>query len=268
MLPALCSSDLETGKLLVEAELCRILAEEKGSFGRRVFECMSDAVLSGGKRLRPLLGLQVARALGTDPAGCLPHLAAVEVLHAASLIVDDLPSMDNAAIRRSKPAAHLQYGESIVILAAVALITLSIRLAETESQATNAQAVRQFKTMLLSAFGRGGLIAGQELDLTKKGSMEVRYAKTTPLFELACGAGLVCLGLEEAERDSIIRFGRSYGRAFQALDDFVDGSNRNSRAAARESGKCSDDLDRLQRCYPGFHRLRELMNYLDARRRA
>jgi geranylgeranyl diphosphate synthase type II len=261
----LYSGDLERDKLLVEAELHRILAKEGASFGQLVSECMSYSVFSKGKRLRPLLGFQVARALDANPVACLTHLAAVEILHTASLVIDDMPCMDNAAVRRSMPSAHLRYGESIALLAALALLTLSIRLAETESPATKSSSVGDFKTMLLNSFGRGGLIAGQELDLTHKDFVPARYSKTTPLFELACAAGLVCADLCESERSRIIGFGRSYGRAFQEMDDFVDSGNHRAGSAARELAKCHDHLAELENHYHGFNRLRELVSYLDAK---
>ena len=112
-LPGL-SDDLQ----LIEQELRRILDCERQSNGPLVFECMKYAA-SGGKRgIRPLLGLQIARAFGETPATGLPYLLAVELLHTASLIVDDLPCMDNATVRRSRASAHLRFGEGIAILTA------------------------------------------------------------------------------------------------------------------------------------------------------
>jgi geranylgeranyl diphosphate synthase type II len=265
MAPKLQSSQLQRDKLLIEEELRRIVAEERSSNGPLIFECMSYAVLSDGKRLRPLLGMQVARALDANPTACLTYLAAVEILHTASLIIDDLPCMDNETVRRSMPAAHLQYGEGITILSAFAMVALSIRLAEIESHDASRRAVRQFRTMMLDCIGREGLIAGQAFDLTRQGSTQGRYSKTTPLFELTCAAGMICADLPLAERQRILEFGRSYGRAFQAADDFVDGDHSDDAPATSELSNCAKDLAGLRARNEGFHLLREFVDFLDTR---
>ena len=266
MVPDFYSADIQRDKQLIEAELRRIMAEEQPFYGQSVSECMNYALFSGGKRLRPLLGLQVAKALNCDPHACLTHLAAVEMLHSASLILDDMPCMDNAAFRRSQPSAHCQFGESIALLAAIAMITLATNLAETESAATSAISVRDFRRMLLNAFGRGGLIAGQEADLTHKAHPSISYAKTAPLFELSCAAGLVSADLRTAERDQIISFGRSYGRAFQAVDDFEDEGDHNAVSVSIELEQCGMILEKLESLRPGFVRLRKFRSFLEANR--
>jgi geranylgeranyl diphosphate synthase type II len=266
MLPEFVSADIERGKLLIEEELRRVMSNERVFFGQLVADCMSYALFPGGKRVRPLLGFQVAQALNTSARPCLTHLAAVEILHAASLILDDLPCMDNAVFRRAKPSAHLQFGEDIAILAAIALITLAIRLAGTESASTIGSSVKEFKTMLLDSFGRGGLIAGQELDLAREDGGSARFSKTAPLFELACSAGLVCTELHATERDLIIGFGRSFGCAFQAIDDLEDGSNGGANSARDELESCSHKLAELEAQNCGFSRLREFMGYLEIKR--
>lgn len=258
------SAEILQDKLLIEQVLNGIVADERHSNGPLVFECMKYSVLSGGKRLRPLLGLQVARALGTRHAACLTHLAAVEILHTASLIIDDLPCMDNESVRRCQPCAHLQHGEGITILTAFALVALSIRLTEGESSGANTAAAREFKTMLLDSIGKGGLIAGQESDLTKQGAHQNRYIKTTPLFELACAAGMIRADLPASERLRILQFGRSYGRAFQAADDLCDNALSDGLLAATEVSKCSEALTELIARYPDFQRLREFVDFLAA----
>jgi geranylgeranyl diphosphate synthase, type II len=262
------SAEIQCDRLLIDAELHRILVDERPCFGQSVYQCMSYSIFSGGKRMRPLLGLQVARALACNPLDCLTHLAAVEILHSASLIIDDLPCMDNALFRRSRPSAHRQFGEQIAILAAIAMITLAINLAESESATSNAASVRQFRRMLLDAFGRGGLISGQEADLAHKGLSSALYTKTTPLFELSCAAGLISANLAAAQRVQIIAFGRNFGRAFQAIDDFEDGGDRYAPSAFIELSQCSETLTALEDTCPEFKRLREFISFLETKRPA
>ena len=206
---------------------------------------MKYALFSGGKRIRPLLGLQVAKALAAAPAECLPSLAAVELLHTASLIIDDLPCMDNTAIRRAQPATHVRYGEGIAILTGFALLVLSVRVSQDETGRFAGLETGTFLDMLLDAVSRRGLISGQEVDITAQSVSDAIYAKTVPLFELACAAGLTCCEVPVAIRSGILAFGRRYGRAFQAVDDMLD-LGRMADQTNREIADCSVLLDDLQ----------------------
>lgn len=214
--------DIERDRELIESTLRDILTRESDSNGPLVSECVRYAVFSGGKRIRPLLATRVARSVAPDPYRCLDYAAAVELLHTASIIIDDLPCMDNDSLRRSRRAAHVEFGENITILAAFAMVILSIRLSRSEQQHDRIR----FQEKLLDSISRRGLIAGQEKDLHKSRDIQVTLCdslKTAPLFELASAAGLAASAIPESTASTFLAFGRAFGRAFQAKDDMDDG---------------------------------------------
>jgi geranylgeranyl pyrophosphate synthase len=245
-------TDLQSDRQLIEEELSRVLKGEKPFSGARVFECMEYAVFSGGKRVRPLLGLEVAQVFGARPASRLSSLAAVELVHTASLILDDLPCMDNGTERRGRPAVHIEFGEAIAVLAAFAMVVLSMRLAG---------AGGEFGAMLLDAIGRNGLISGQEIDLTSGRFSKAAQAKTVPLFELACAAGLGQAAVPFPIRSLVLAFGRSYGRAFQAVNDLLDVGGKEEQARI-EILHCTRALESLRRSNRAVGRLQVFVDWL------
>lgn len=195
-------------------------------------EAMEYAVLPGGKRIRPILCLAVYRIFRLDFEAALPAACAVEFLHCASLILDDLPSMDDAATRRFQPAHHRRFGEDVTILTAMTLLNASYALLTQYGRGAGpveaARALRLIDAMQL-AVGEDGLIGGQLNDLHQSGSGDawdfvnsVHELKTVPLFSFAAEAGALVAGADEAEIEAVRAYARHIGLALQVNDDVVD----------------------------------------------
>jgi len=227
--------DLRTERDAVERELAALLQPSAEGDCGPVHEAMSYATLGGGKRLRPLLSLHIAQMLGnTRSPFTLRAAAAVELFHCASLIIDDLPCMDNEMERRGRATVHIAFNESTAVLAAFGLVALGGRCVLDLPLATaQLPPVLDFQKRLLRTLDCAGLIAGQARDLTLSDATavaqrselraEVNEMKTVPLFELAVEAGMLGVDLTEEDRARLRLFGREFGRAFQLVDDLLDG---------------------------------------------
>jgi geranylgeranyl pyrophosphate synthase len=209
-----------TAPLLVEHELAadrlsvdRLLEERLAAQGGPVGDAMRYAV-SGGQRLRPILALRVAEVFACPCETACIAACAVEMLHCASLIVDDLPCMDNDAVRRNRPAVHIQFGEATALLAAFSLVGLAAR---------TVAHLPAFQVKLLQMLDAGSLVGGQALDLVSQGQdrCQVAKLKTVPLFQLAAEAGM--LAGDESKRKRLLAFSREVGLAYQMKDDKLDG---------------------------------------------
>ncbi len=209
----------------------------------RVHRAMRHAVNGGGKRLRPLLSLSVAEMLGLDPRDCLDAACAVETAHTASLILDDLPCMDNAAERRGRPCTHKEYGAATAILAALALLSESFHLVASNAERLGGpeRAVAAV-ALLRDALGTHGLVGGQHLDLLHTGGAPVSLETLTSIHGEKAGALFVASallpgvlsGLDAAGLDALRRFASRLGLAFQISDDLID-----ARHGGEDAGKCT-----------------------------
>ncbi len=194
----------------------------------RLSWAMRYALLAPGKRVRPVLMLLCASFLDGDVETALGPACAIEMVHAASLILDDLPCMDDAVVRRGLPATHVRYGEDMAVLAGVALLNQAYAVvaeAPGVSPTVRLEMVRQ----LSRAIGSDGLVAGQASDLGARvtGSVirlhEMHRRKTSALFEAATlFGGLVSRG-SLRELEALRSATTEFGLAFQALDDLADG---------------------------------------------
>ncbi len=209
-------------------------------------QSMRYSLLSGGKRLRPLLTLQVASDLGGSVDDALDSACAIEMIHAASLILDDLPCMDDASLRRGRPANHLVFGEDTAILAATALLNRAFGVVA-ECERLPAE-VRIGLTRLLSdAVGSDGIIAGQLSDLRSKrgnqddavGLARMYVQKTGALFVAALEAGARVAGVDEIAVGAVREYGTNLGLAFQLLDDLLD-SHSTPDASGKDIGQDRD----------------------------
>jgi geranylgeranyl pyrophosphate synthase len=191
-------------------------------------EAISYAVFNGGKRMRPLLVYATGLALGAPLPNLDPAAAAVELMHAYSLIHDDLPAMDNADMRRGKPSCHKVYGEAIAILAGDALQSLAFEVIITQpAQILPAQRLKMLG-ILADASGINGMAGGQALDML---GVDSNLGELLNLYKLKTGAlllasvrmGMVSAGLEDGSLEAgLVRYGECLGMGFQLRDDLLD----------------------------------------------
>jgi geranylgeranyl diphosphate synthase, type II len=209
-------------------------------------EAMRYSLLTPGKRVRPLLALLTALDFGRDPRPLIDFGCALELVHCASLMLDDLPCMDNARMRRGQPAAHIQFGEATTTLAAIALLNQSFGLIA--SSATLDEPVRcRLIARVSQAVGTAGLVSGQSRDLVERkggldsdGMARINQQKTGVLFELAVVGGGVILDLPNERLEALNLYAGHVGQAFQSADDLLD-----CRKHSKHSGKdCGADVDK------------------------
>ncbi len=191
---------------------------------------MRYAVLGGGKRLRPLLVYAAAHALGSDDTALDAAACAVELIHAYSLVHDDLPAMDDDALRRGRPTCHIVYGEAMAILAGDALQALAFEiLADDMAKRVDAATVVAMLHTLGRACGAEGMAGGQALDLAAVGrklslaELEHMHAcKTGALIRASVQLGGLLAGADANTRDALDRYAHAVGLAFQVRDDILD----------------------------------------------
>jgi geranylgeranyl pyrophosphate synthase len=195
----------------------------------RLNEALTYAVFPGGKRLRPVLALLASELAGARRAQGLAVACAVEFLHSSSLILDDLPCMDDADLRRNRRALHLAYGEGVAVLAAVALLNKAyVLLAEAARASHEPAALDALMAEVARCVGADGMVGGQVIDLElRAGSVDAatvacRDLKTVALMRLMMTAGALACGATEDAR-ALGEFGECFGRAYQVCDDLLDG---------------------------------------------
>lgn len=208
----------------------RVPEPEGGDQG--VAGAMRYALGSGGKRLRPILCVAAYRAVAGEPPAAVYDLAAsIELIHTYSLVHDDLPSMDDDAVRRGRPATHVARGVAAATVAGAALIPLAARVAAESCDALRLEASRSAVVVatLMAAAGAGGMVGGQALDLAAEGrrvSLEalerIHRLKTGALLAAAAEVGGIAGGADAVARNGLVLYGRSLGLAFQIADDILD----------------------------------------------
>ncbi len=227
------ASFLAEARALADAELATRLAIPADDPGR-LAEAMHYAATGPGKRLRPALVLAAAEACGAPSARALPAMAAIEMLHAYTLVHDDLPAMDDDDERRGRPTVHIVFGEAIAILAGDGLLTAAFaQLAELGAAAGPAVAT------LARRAGHAELLLGQAIDLTAPprdlAALErLHAAKTGALFAAATELGAIAAGAPPATCTALGRFGMLVGIAFQHADDRDDAEFPEHAAAAAD----------------------------------
>jgi len=216
---------------LVEQRLTDLLTRARGPGAppEALAEAMRYAVLGGGKRLRPFLLIESAGLFGIRPENALDAAAALECVHCYSLVHDDLPAMDDDALRRGRPTLHLAFDEATAILAGDALLTLAFEIVATPATHSSAAVRGELALGLARAAGWAGMAGGQLLDLEAEGKKpavaEIRRLqalKTGALIEFACTAGATLGGAEGGDWAALEAYGRVLGRAFQLADDLLD----------------------------------------------
>ena len=224
---------LASAKAEAEAALSRVLP----AAGEPLADAMRYSTLAGGKRLRPALALAVHDLLGGSGAPreeVVEAAAALELVHTYSLVHDDLPCMDDDALRRGRPTCHVVYGEAMALLAGDALQTLGFEVLASRPRGEAFAARRAEAVLLLArAIGADGMAGGQALDLAASGHLreelrtaerlkEIHEKKTGRLLSAACELGAVLAGAPEGRRREVASFGDALGVLFQIADDLLD----------------------------------------------
>ena len=190
----------------------------------RLEEAMRYSLLAGGKRIRPVLTLATAQALGRAAEEVLPLAAAIEMIHTYSLIHDDLPAMDDDDLRRGKPTCHVAFGEDVAILAGDGLFAEALRLALTEQPGEPGHVLGAVREVVAAA-GVKGMVGGQFLDVAGDPAVDVRHLhelKTGALIAASVGAVLSLEGLSGPATIPYRRFAAELGVVFQIVDDILD----------------------------------------------
>lgn len=202
----------------------------KGGLQNRVVEAMAYALLGGGKRIRAALVLEFARVCGAQDGRALPFACAVEMVHAYSLIHDDLPCMDNDDMRRGKPSCHKAFGEDIALLAGDGLLSLAFEtLLSGDARAIGAQNMLMAARELAWASGAEGMVGGQVIDLESEGrqidreTLEAMHrGKTGAMIVVSALLGCYAAGADASCRDAARAYASRIGMAFQIIDDILD----------------------------------------------
>ena len=218
---------LETRRHMVEEALQAALPRGEGPEAR-VVEAMRYSLFAGGKRLRPILSLAAAEAVGGEPRDALPAGCALEMIHTYSLIHDDLPAMDDDDLRRGKATNHKVFGEAIAILAGDALLTEAFVLLSDYENLQPERAVRLTRVIAKAASYRG-MVGGQVVDMLSQNKpadletvQQMHSRKTAALIAAAAEAGALAGNGSEVHVTALSRYGRSVGLAFQIADDILD----------------------------------------------
>ena len=223
---------------MLEAYLKQVLAAEaRRGTPNRLLNAMEHALLSGGKRLRPLLVIETARLFGFASAESLHAAAAIECIHCYSLVHDDLPSMDNDKMRRGRPTVWKAYDEWTAILAGDALQALAFEMLARTTCHPDPAVRGELVAIVAEAAGASGMVGGQALDLEaeklRAGAAPdithialLQTMKTGRLIIAACEAGAILTKANAKERAALMRYGENLGFAFQISDDLLDAEGK------------------------------------------
>ncbi len=203
---------------------------QKADDSLRIVQAMKYSLMAGGKRLRPILCLAAAEAVGGEAVDVLPAAGALEMIHSYSLIHDDLPAMDNDELRRGKPTCHVAFDEATAILAGDALLTLAFEILSSVqiSKATDSAKWLSVIRLISRAAGYHGMIQGQMLDISSEGQQlsrceleSLHLLKTGALIEASLLSGAVLGGGNYQQIEVIERYAQNIGLAFQVADDIL-----------------------------------------------
>lgn len=205
--------------------------ENSTSETERLYEAMRYSVLSDGKRIRPFLTIEFCRLFDGNVKAALPFAAAIECVHASSLIHDDMPCMDNDDLRRGRPTNHVVFGEDVALLAGDALITRGYEIAARNAE-VSAEVALSATAMLLEAAGAVGMMGGQQIDLAAENAqisfdtlLLMHKKKTGALIRAAALLGCHGAGIchaDDARLKDAATYAEGIGLAFQIIDDVLD----------------------------------------------
>ncbi|MBI3222810.1 MAG: polyprenyl synthetase family protein [Nitrosomonadales bacterium] len=278
-------------------QVLQALLPPAGLAPQRLHGAMRYAVLDGGKRVRPLLAFAAGELCGADISRLNIAAAAVELIHAYSLVHDDMPCMDDDVLRRGKPTCHVQYDEATALLVGDSLQTLAFQLLAEHRLSDDAARQLAMVRLLAVASGSRGMAGGQAIDLDSVGKAlslpeleNMHIHKTGALIRAAVLWGAQCGSVSEVHLDRLDHFGKCVGLAFQVVDDVLD-SEADTATLGKTAGKDADHdkptyvtllgvqaardmakrlhadaLDSLQEFGAGARRLRELADFIVLRK--
>jgi len=232
--------ELEALRACVEQRIDQLL-DDAGDQKDMLAAAMRAGALSAGKRMRPMLVMLVARDLGCESPALVDVACAVEMVHAASLMLDDMPCMDNAQLRRGKPAIHVQYGEDVTILASVALLSRAFGVLATAQDIPPITRTR-LVARLAETIGTQGLVRGQFEDLhggarSLDAIATTNELKTGVLLGVAVDMAAIIAQTDDEIAGSLRKFALAAGHAFQIRDDFHDLPGNDSAVTGKDTGK-------------------------------
>ena len=238
---------------LADKALDRVLAG--GDWPKSLRKAMRYSIFAGGKRLRPVLCLMAAEAVGGRAAAALAPACALEMVHTYSLIHDDLPAMDDDDFRRGRPTSHKVFGEAMAILAGDALLTLAF---ETAASVKDARAAGRLCAELAEGAGPAGMVGGQVYDMESEGKRpnarlveEIHRRKTAALIRAAARMGGIAGGATPRQLAALTRFGEALGLLFQVTDDILDETGDEAKMGKR----LHKDAAAGKQTYPRAHGL-------------
>jgi farnesyl diphosphate synthase len=253
----------------MEAALARLLPAAHIA-PARLHEAMRFATLEGGKRVRPLLAFAAGEVAGAAPERLEIAAAAVELIHAYSLVHDDLPSMDNDVLRRGKPTVHVEYDPATALLVGDALQSLAFQLLTDHRLSEDPRVQLEMVKTLAIAAGSRGMAGGQQIDLQSTGNAltlpELEFMhihKTGALIRAAVNLGAACGTTGERQRHSLDRYAKAIGLAFQVVDDVLD-YDASTNTLGKTAGKDSRQGKPTYVSALGVARARELAQELRA----
>ncbi len=232
MIPDSISLDayLSEKKAAVDNALDEYFTVSKG-LSSKIIDAMRYSLFAGGKRLRPILCIAGAEAVGGTQTDILPVACALELIHTYSLIHDDLPVMDDDDLRRGKPSSHKVFGEAVAILAGDGLLTEAFNLIATTkiSETVSPDSLLKITGMIARAAGHRGMIGGQLVDIEWEGKTAdhalvefIHTHKTGALITVSVTSGAILGGGDQSQIEAITSYGEKTGLAFQISDDILD----------------------------------------------
>jgi geranylgeranyl diphosphate synthase type II len=251
----------------VDAALGELVRERRARVEPRLLEAMEYSLTSPGKRIRPILVLAAAEALGADPRPLLPFACAAEMVHTYSLIHDDLPAMDDDDLRRGRPTNHRVFGEAVAVLAGDALLTEAFAVLSADCGLAAERRLAAIRELAVAA-GAEGMVGGQTADILAEGAEadprrveSIHRRKTGALLRACVRIGAILAGADARALASLSAYGEAIGLAFQIADDLLD-----ELGSTRVTGKSAQrDRERGKSTYPaalGVARARQLLREL------
>ena len=221
---------LNERKKIIDDALEKLLPSED-TFPSNIHKAIRHTVLNEGKRIRPILTLTTHELVGGDSTSIIPFACGIELIHAYSLIHDDLPAMDNSDFRRGKPSCHKAFGEAIALLTGDALLTLAFQVMADPALCKNHSPLSIVKAIhvVAQAAGLQGMVGGQTVDIETQGKSfdlplleYIHTHKTGALILSAIKSGAILGGAQEDALEALTKYGKMIGLAFQITDDILD----------------------------------------------